>query len=48
MSCRLSWLKLKLKPDYHIKLFKAATGIDMILDDLHKVADRIHTLIKTF
>lgn len=48
VSCRLPWIELGLKLDYYAKLFKAATGVTMTLDDFYKVADRIYALIRAF
>jgi len=48
VSCRLPWIELGLKLDYYVRLFKAATGAAMTLDDFYKVADRIYALIRAF
>ncbi len=48
VACRLPWIELGLKLEYYMRLFKAATGIDMTLDDYYKVADRVYALIRAF
>ncbi len=48
VACRLPWIELGLKLEYYMRLFKAATGIDMTLNDYYKVADRVYALIRAF
>ena len=46
--CRLPWIELGIDLEYYAKLFKAATGISVTLDDLFFAADRIYDLIRLF
>ncbi len=48
VACRLPWIELGLKLEYYMRLFKAATGIDMTLNDYYKIADRVYALIRAF
>lgn len=48
VACRLPWIELGLKLEYYTKLFKAATGVTITLEDFNKVADRIYALIRAF
>jgi aldehyde:ferredoxin oxidoreductase len=46
--CRFLWLQFGLELELYLKLFKAATGVEMNLVDLHNASDRIYSLIRAF
>ena len=48
VSCRLPWIELGFELEWYPKLFKAATGVSMTIDDMFEVADRIYTLIRAY
>ncbi len=48
VTCRLPWVELGLNLDYYPKFLKAATGVSFTWDDLHKLAERVYTLIRAF
>ncbi len=48
VTCRLPWVELGLNLDYYPKFLKAATGVSFTWDDLHKLAERVYTLVRAF
>ncbi len=48
VTCRLPWIELGFEPDWYLRFLKAATGVDMTLDDIFTIADRMYTLIRAF
>jgi aldehyde:ferredoxin oxidoreductase len=48
VTCRLPWIEVGLDLDYYPRLFKAATGISMSLDDFLTLGDRIYAQIRAF
>ena len=49
VACRLPWIELGFELEWYPRLIKAATGIDITLDEmLYKIADRIYALIRAF
>jgi aldehyde:ferredoxin oxidoreductase len=48
VTCRLPWVEVGFELDWYPKFLKAATGIDMTMNDLFRIADRIYTLIRAF
>ncbi len=48
VTCRLPWIEVGLDLDYYPRLFKAATGISMSLDDFMALGDRIYAQIRAF
>jgi aldehyde:ferredoxin oxidoreductase len=48
VACRFPWIELGYEIENYPAYFKAATGIDMTLDDMFKVADRVYNLIRAY
>ncbi len=48
VTCRFPVVELGLKLNWYHKFLKASTGIDMSLDEMYTVADRIYALIRAF
>ncbi|MEM3833022.1 MAG: aldehyde ferredoxin oxidoreductase family protein [Thermoprotei archaeon] len=48
VACRFPWVELGYEIENYPGYFKAATGIDMTLDDMFKVADRIYNLMRAY
>ncbi|MEM2946792.1 MAG: aldehyde ferredoxin oxidoreductase family protein [Candidatus Bathyarchaeia archaeon] len=49
VACRLPWIELAFPLEWYPKLMKAASGMDISLEDLlYNVADRIYTIIRAF
>ena len=48
MTCRLPWVEVGFGLDWYPKFLKAATGVDMTMNDLFDIADRVFTLIRAF
>ncbi|MEM1883443.1 MAG: aldehyde ferredoxin oxidoreductase family protein, partial [Candidatus Bathyarchaeia archaeon] len=49
VACRLPWIELGFTLEWYPKLLKAATGIEIPLEELlYNVADRIYALIRAF
>jgi aldehyde:ferredoxin oxidoreductase len=46
--CRLPWVELGFELEWYPKFLHAATGLEMTLDDLNMIADRVFTLIRAF
>jgi len=47
-TCRLPWVEVGFELDWYPKFLKAATGVDMTMNDLFTIADRTFTLIRAF
>ena len=48
VTCRFPWIELGFKLEWYLRFIKVATGVDMTLDDIFTIADRIYTLIRAF
>jgi len=49
VACRLPWIELGFELEWYPRLLKAASGIEIPLEDmLYKLADRIYALIRAF
>ena len=48
VTCRLQWVELGFELDWYPRFLKAATGLEMPLDKLFTIADRIYNLIRAF
>lgn len=49
VACRLPWIELGFQLEWYQRLMKAATGVEVTLEDmLFNVADRIYALIRAF
>ncbi|MFB6470489.1 MAG: aldehyde ferredoxin oxidoreductase family protein [Vulcanisaeta sp. AZ3] len=48
VTCRFPWVEVGLELDWYFRLFKAATGMDMNMELLHTINNRIYTLIRAF
>ncbi|MEM3830293.1 MAG: aldehyde ferredoxin oxidoreductase family protein [Conexivisphaerales archaeon] len=49
VACRLPWIELGFPLEWYQRLMKAATGMEVTLEDmLYNVADRIYALIRAF
>ncbi|MEM2917292.1 MAG: aldehyde ferredoxin oxidoreductase family protein [Candidatus Bathyarchaeia archaeon] len=48
VTCRLPWVEVGFELDWYPRFLKAATGMDMTMNDLFRIADRIYTLIRAF
>lgn len=48
VACRFPWIELGYEIENYPAYFKAATGLDMTLDDMFKVADRIYNMIRAY
>ena len=47
-TCRLPWVEVGFGLDWYPKFLKAATGVDMTMDDLFTVADKVFALMRAF
>jgi aldehyde:ferredoxin oxidoreductase len=47
-TCRLPWVEIGFELDWYPRFLKAATGLDMTMDDLFNIADRSFNLIRAF
>jgi len=47
-TCRLPWVEVGFGLDWYPKFLKAATGVDMTMNDLFTIADRTFNLIRAF
>jgi len=47
-TCRFPWVELGLGLDWYPKFLKAATGVDMTMNDLFTIADRTFALMRAF
>ncbi len=48
VTCRFPWVEVGLELDWYFRLFKAATGMDMDMEILNTINNRIYTLIRAF
>jgi len=48
VTCRFPWIELGFELDYYPVYFKAATGVEITLDELWELGDRIYALIRAF
>lgn len=48
VTCRLPWIELGFELEWYPRFLKATTGIEMKLEDLYIVADRIYNLMRAF
>jgi aldehyde:ferredoxin oxidoreductase len=48
VSCRFPWIEIGFDLEWYPKYFAAATGVKWSLDDLYKVSDRGHSLIRAY
>ncbi len=46
--CRLPWIEVGLELEWYTKLLHAATGMEMSLEDLNVIADRVFNLTRAF
>nr|NIR16468.1 aldehyde ferredoxin oxidoreductase [Desulfobacterales bacterium]NIU81566.1 aldehyde ferredoxin oxidoreductase [Candidatus Bathyarchaeota archaeon]NIV68203.1 aldehyde ferredoxin oxidoreductase [Candidatus Bathyarchaeota archaeon]NIW16581.1 aldehyde ferredoxin oxidoreductase [Candidatus Bathyarchaeota archaeon] len=47
-TCRLPWIEVGFKLEWYPKFLKAATGMDLSLGDLFRIADRVYSLMRAF
>jgi len=47
-TCRLPWVEVGFELDWYPKYMKAATGLNITLEDMYRVADRTYALIRAF
>jgi aldehyde:ferredoxin oxidoreductase len=47
-TCRLPWVEVGFELNWYIKFLKAATGLDITMNDLFTIADRAFNLIRAF
>jgi aldehyde:ferredoxin oxidoreductase len=47
-TCRLPWVELGFELEWYPRFLKAATGLDMTMDDLFIIADRAFSLVRAF
>lgn len=48
VTCRLPWIELGFNLDNYLKYLTYATGYKFTWDDIHKISNRIYTLIRAF
>jgi aldehyde:ferredoxin oxidoreductase len=48
VGCRFPWIELGYELEDYPKYLEAATGIEMTLDDLWKMGDRVYALVRAF
>ena len=48
VTCRFPWIELGFELDWYPRLLKAATGVEITLDDLFTLGDRVYALIRAF
>lgn len=48
VTCRFPWIELGFELDHYPRYFKAATGVDITLDEFWELGDRIYALIRAF
>ncbi len=48
VTCRLPWIELGFELDWYPRFLRAATGIEMTLNDIFHIADRVYTLMRAF
>jgi len=47
-TCRLPWVEVGFELDWYPRFMKAATGMNITLEDMYKIADRTYALIRAF
>ncbi len=47
-TCRLQWVEFGLDLDYYVNALKAATGLNIELDDLMLTAERVYNVIRCY
>ncbi len=47
-TCRLPWVEVGFELEWYTKFLKAATGLDLSMDNLFTIADRVFNLIRAF
>jgi aldehyde:ferredoxin oxidoreductase len=48
VTCRLPWVEVGFELEWYPRFLKAATGIEMPLEKVHVIADRIYDLMRAF
>jgi aldehyde:ferredoxin oxidoreductase len=48
VTCRLPWVEIGFEIEWYPKFLKAATGIEISLENVFTIADRIYDLIRAF
>jgi len=48
VTCRLQWVEVGFELGWYPRFLKAATGVEMTLDNLFTIADRLYNLIRAF
>jgi len=48
VGCRFPWIELGYELEDYPKYLEAATGVEMTLDDLWKMGDRVYALVRAF
>ncbi len=48
VACRFPWIELGFELEWYPRLLKAASGMEMPLENMLKLADRIYALIRAF
>ncbi|MFX1474209.1 MAG: aldehyde ferredoxin oxidoreductase family protein [Promethearchaeota archaeon] len=48
VSCRFPWIEIGFELEWYPKYFAAATGLKWSLEDLYRVSDRGHSLIRAY
>ena len=48
VMCRLQWVELGFELEWYPRFLKAATGVEMTMDNLFTIADRTFNLIRAF
>ena len=47
-TCRLQWVEFGLDLDYYVKALRAATGMNMTMNDLMTIAERVYNVIRCY
>lgn len=47
-TCRLPWVEVGFELEWYPKYMKAATGLNLTMDKIYTIADRIYALIRAF
>jgi aldehyde:ferredoxin oxidoreductase len=48
VTCKFPYADMGLTVPYYVRLFEAATGIKLSIDDINALGDRIYSLIRAF
>lgn len=48
VMCRLPWVEIGFELDWYPRFLRAATGVEMTLEDIYTVADRTYALMRAF